>query len=103
MNSLYDLSVQLSFRGLGLQSGIATAMGLLNRLQNQTGQAQGQIDRLGKAFKLFAAGAAITGVGVGILAFLDDAIKKAMTLQTVMTGVGQVLTNARGVGLSPGQ
>jgi len=103
MQSIYELVAKISLSTTGFTGPAATVMALLQRMQQQAGLTSTQVDRLGTSLKLLAGGAAITSIGVGLVGFMDKAVGKAMTLQTIMMGVGQTLTNAQGFRLLPGQ
>jgi hypothetical protein len=103
VNSIYDMSIRLSMDVSGMSAGASVALRLFSAIQRSAGITGSQIDRLGRSLATFAAGAALTGVGVVIAKFMDHAINKAMTLQTIMMGVGQTLTDAQGFRLPPRQ
>jgi hypothetical protein len=103
MNQIYDLSVRIGMETAGFATGASMVLRLFNSIQHSAGITGSQIDKLGRSLATFAAGAALTGVGVVIARFMDNAIGKAMTLQTIMVGVGQTLTNAQGFRLPPRQ
>jgi len=103
MNDLYALSVRIGMETAGFATGASMVLRLFNSIQHSAGITGSQIDKLGRSLATFAAGAALTGVGVVIARFMDNAIGKAMTLQTIMVGVGQTLTNAQGFRLPPRQ
>lgn len=87
MNSIYDLSIKLSMSTVGMSAGANAAMRMFANIQHQAGLTGTQIDKLGKSLAMLGTGAVITGVGVGLLGFMDSAVKKAMQLQTVMIGI----------------
>jgi len=103
MNDLYSLSVRIGMETAGFATGASMVLRLFNSIQRSAGITGSQIDRLGRSLATFAAGAALTGVGVVIASFMDKAIGKAITLQTIMMGVGQTLTDAQGFRLPPRQ
>jgi len=79
MSALYELAVKLSLDTTGIATGANIVMRLFAQLQGQAGLTGAQVDKLGRSLKLFAGGAALTGVGVVIASFMDKAIGKAMT------------------------
>jgi len=101
MNDIYALSVRIGMDTAGFSTGASIVMRVFTAIQRSAGITSSQVDRLGRSLATFAAGAALTGVGVVIARFMDNAIGKAMTLQTIMVGVGQTLTNAQGFRLPP--
>jgi len=103
MNDIYALSVRIGMDTAGFSTGASVVMRLFSAIQRSAGITSGQVDRLAHSLATFAAGAALTGVGVVIARFMDNAIGKAMTLQTIMMGVGQTLTNAQGFRLPAAQ
>ena len=103
MNQIYDLSVRIGMETTGFATGASMVLRLFNSIQHSAGITGAQIDRLGRSLATFAAGAAITGVGVVIAGFMDKAVRRAMDLQVIMTGVSQTLTNAQGFRLPPRQ
>jgi len=103
MNQIYDLSVRIGMETTGFATGASMVLRLFQSIQQSAGITGSQIDKLSRSLATFAAGAALTGVGVVIASFMDKAIGKAMTLQTIMMGVGQTLTNAQGFRLPPRQ
>jgi len=103
MGDIYSLAVKISLDSTAFSTGASGVLRLFNRIQHSAGITGAQIDKLSRSLGTFAAGAAITGVGVVIAGFMDKAIGKAMTLQTILVGVGQTLTNAQGFRLPPRQ
>jgi len=103
MGDIYQLAVKISLDSTAFSTGASGVLRLFNRIQHSAGITGSQIDKLGRSLTTFAAGAALTGVGVVIAGFMDNAIGKAMTLQTILVGVGQTLTNAQGFRLPPRQ
>jgi len=103
MNDIYQLAVKLTLETTAFSTGAGMVLRLFNSIQHSAGLTGSQIDKLSRSLATFAGGAALTGVGVVIAGFMDKAIGKAMTLQTIMMGVGQTLTDAQGFRLPPRQ
>ena len=87
MDSLYEMAARVSLDVTGMMGPGMAAFPMMNRLHAQAGFTTTQIDKLGAAFKTFAAGTAITGVGVGLAALMGDAVKRAEALQTIVIGI----------------
>ena len=89
MNSLYRMAIDLTMTVTGMTAGATLALQHMQRLQHQAGLTATQVDKLGAALRTFAAGAAVTGVGVALVGFMDKAVNRAMALQTIMVGLQQ--------------
>ncbi len=87
MDSLYEMAARVTMDVTGMTGPAMAAFTMMNRLHAQAGLTTTQIDKLGAAFKTFAAGTAITGVGVGLAALMGDAVKRAEALQTIVIGI----------------
>jgi len=103
MGDIYSLAVKISLETTAFSTGAGMVLRLFNSIQRSAGLTGAQVDKLSRSLATFAAGAALTGVGVVIAGFMDKAIDKAMTLQTIMVGVGKTLTDAHGYRLPPRQ
>ncbi len=87
MGDIYALAVKISLDSTAFSAGASAMMRIFNSIQRQAGITGAQIDKLGKSLALFAAGAAITGVGFGLFSFVDKAAKRAGDLETILVGL----------------
>jgi hypothetical protein len=87
MNDIYQLAVKISLDSTAFSTGAGIVMRVFNSIQRSAGITGAQIDKLGKSLAVFAAGAAVTGIGYGLFSFVDKAAKRAGDLETILIGI----------------
>ncbi len=87
MNDLYVLSARIGMDFSSFSVGTTAVMRMFTSLQNAAGVTGTHLDRLSRSLATFAAGAAITGVGVVGVSMMKRWTSAAAELQSAMMGV----------------
>ncbi len=88
MNSLYQMSVQLTMSVAGMTGPAQLALRALQQVAQQASMTGTSVAGLGKSLALVAGGLAVFGAGLAGVGLLKGWVSAAADLQTAMAGVG---------------